>query len=289
MDTLTITIYILIACITASFFAGVITRNYSHVDRLWSILPAVYVIMWMQDYADNLRFVIASVLVIIWAIRLTGNFAIKGGYNFSFKKGFYEEDYRWQVLRQKIPNRFAFEIFNLFFISFYQLTVVFLITLPLYYYGKHTGPITTTEIVLFCIYGLLLLCESVADYQQLVYYKKRGLNEYSNDPRIKLGFNTYGFWKYSRHPNYMCEMGQWVVVYFYLHAVMGYHYSGIGAILLILIFVGSTIMAERITASKYPAYKDWLKATPPWVPFIDMPFRIKHRKAFREKNNLSDF
>ena len=59
--------------------------------------------------------------------------------------------------------------------------------------------------------------------------------------------------------------------------------SAAGAVLLALLFVGSTIMAERITAGKYPAYKDWLKATSPWVPFLDLPFRLKARRSFFDK------
>ena len=138
MDSLTITIWIFGISVAYSFIAGVITRNYSHVDRLWSILPAVYVLVWLPDYIDNLRFIIPAVLVVLWSIRLTANFAIKGGFRFSWKRGFYEEDYRWVFLKERITSRPAFELFNLTFISFYQLAQVFAFCLPLYFYG-HTG------------------------------------------------------------------------------------------------------------------------------------------------------
>ena len=290
MDPLTLTLNILGACIAASFFAGLATRNYSHVDRLWSVLPPVYVLVWLPGYLDNPRYLVAAALVVLWGVRLTANFAVKGGYRFSFRRGFYEEDYRWAVLRERIPNRVLFEIFNLTFISFYQLALVFAFTLPLYFYGKVEGPIGAGEVALFVIHGLLLLVETVADLQQLRYYRRREDPASKENPRIALGFNTFGLWKHSRHPNYAAEIAQWAVVYLYLHVATGrFHWSGIGAGLLALLFVGSTIMAERITASKYPAYADWKKATPPWVPFLDAPLRAARRRAFKERYHLSDF
>ena len=120
------------------------------VDRLWSLLPVVYVLCWLPDYMGNPRYIISGVLVLAWAIRLTVNFAIKGGYAFSRSSGFTGEDYRWEILREKINNRVLFELFNLLFISAYQLLLIFAFTLPLYFYGKVTGPITAMEILPLC-------------------------------------------------------------------------------------------------------------------------------------------
>lgn len=283
MNTLTITLIILGASIAVSFFYGLFTQNYSTVDRLWSVLPGIYFLVWLQDYYDNPRFVIAGILVVLWCIRLSTNFAIKGGYNFSFKKGFTGEDYRWEILRDKIGNRFLFEIFNLLFISGFQLILIFVFTLPLYYYGMVRQPIQNIEFILFFIHFILLLLEMIADIQQLRYYSRRDKAPWSDKARYKLGFNTFGLWKISRHPNYFCEISQWVVVYLYLYFSTGLlHWSGVGAIALIALFVGSTNFAEGITKSKYPKYKEWIKATSPWLPNIDILFRLKARKAFFE-------
>ena len=88
MNTLLLTQYILFFSIGYCFFAGLITKNYSQVDRIWSILPPIYVLIWMIDYLNNPRYIIAASIIILWGIRLTLNFAVKGGYQFSFKKGF---------------------------------------------------------------------------------------------------------------------------------------------------------------------------------------------------------
>lgn len=284
------TLIILGVAIAFSFIAGAITRNYSHVDRLWSILPGVYALVWMQDYYSNPRYVIAAILVLAWSVRLTANFALKGGYDFNFKKGFYGEDYRWVILKEKVKNRFVFELFNLFFISTFQLSLIFAITLPIYYYGQVTGPISVFEMALFVIHGLLLLTETCADGQQLKYYKMRSDAKYQSNKRVQLGFNTFGLWKYSRHPNYISEVSQWIVVYLYLQVSTGaFHFSAIGSISLLLLFIATTTMAEVITSSKYPAYKMWKKATPPWIPFLDAPLRVKDRKAFVETYELENF
>ena len=81
------------------FVVGELTHNNSQMDKLWSILPIAYtwIIAIKGDF--NFRLVIYAVLVTLWGVRLTYNFARKGAYSIKFWTG--EEDYRWQVLRQK--------------------------------------------------------------------------------------------------------------------------------------------------------------------------------------------
>ena len=265
MTSFQITLLILGISIAVSFFYGLFTRNYSTVDRLWSILPAVYVLIWMKDFIDNPRFIIAGILVIAWAIRLSLNLARRGGYGFNFKEGFTGEDYRWEVLRQQIPNRFVFEIFNLLFISIFQLVLVFAITLPLYTIGQINTPLGTGDYILFALHILFLTLETIADNQQFRYYKERESEQFKDSPRHQLGFNTFGLWKHSRHPNYVCEMSQWVVVGLYAYRLTGEAVSLIGAAVLILLFIGSTNMAENITVTKYERYPEWRKVSVPWI------------------------
>lgn len=278
MTSLQLTLLILGISIAVSFLYGLFTRNYSTVDRLWSILPAVYALIWMKDFMDNPRFIIATLLVCVWAIRLSWNFARKGGYDFNFKKGFTGEDYRWEILRERIPNRFIFEIFNLFFISGFQLVLIFAFTYPLYVMGQVDLPLNWIDYLLFAIHALLLLGEFVADIQQFNYYKNRESVEYKSSARHQLGFNTFGLWKHSRHPNYLCEMAQWIVVGLYAWRLGGEWVLMIGSLVLILLFIGSTGMAEGITNDKYPRYQEWRKVTVAW---IGLPFlKAKRRKAF---------
>ena len=276
--------YVLIsAALTATamlwaFFVGLFTRNYSTVDRLWSVFPGVYVLVGLPWLYSSPRYLVAGAVVIAWSIRLTRNFAVKGGYR---REGgrFVEEDYRWPILKERIPNRFAFEIFNLFFIAGFQLGLVFFFSLPLYIAGASEAALGLWDAVIFAGHILFLILETVADEQQLKYYARRNG---ASDPRLALGFNTFGLWRYSRHPNYVCEMSQWVMVSLYpLAAGLSWFPWGLAAMVLILLFIGSTNMAEGITGGKYPRYADWKKATPSWLPFT-LVFRQAARKRFWE-------
>jgi len=276
--TILVSLVLTAAAVLWAFLAGLIRRNYSTVDRLWSLLPGLYVLIWLPDAAASPRYWIAGALVIAWSIRLTRNFALKGGYRRENGR-FVGEDYRWEVLRQRIPNRAAFEILNFFFISTFQPALIFAFTLPLSIAGRSTAPLGIADAVLFLVHLLLLTLETVADEQQFRYYARR---KAGGDPRLGLGFNTYGLWRYSRHPNYVCEMGQWVVVSLYpVAAGLAWFPTGLGVAVLVALFVGSTVMAEGITGSKYPRYSDWKKATPPWIPF-GLVFRLQARRRFWE-------
>ena len=63
------------------FILSSATKNYSQVDKLWSIIPIPYV--WINAYNANFepRIVLMAFLVSIWAVRLTYNFARRGGYS----------------------------------------------------------------------------------------------------------------------------------------------------------------------------------------------------------------
>ncbi|MBK7790979.1 MAG: DUF1295 domain-containing protein [Saprospiraceae bacterium] len=56
------------------------------MDKLWSLLPIVYVgyVAWKGDWDS--RLVVMLVLTVLWGIRLTGNFALKGRTSGSFGK-----------------------------------------------------------------------------------------------------------------------------------------------------------------------------------------------------------
>src|SRR5690606_34747217 len=112
------------------FMAGELTGNTSQVDKLWSILPILYVWIIAHYGEYHPRLVVMSALVTSWGIRLTANFALKGAYSWKFWAG--EEDYRWKILREKpeFTPRWKWTLFNLFFISAYQNILILLFTLP---------------------------------------------------------------------------------------------------------------------------------------------------------------
>ena len=79
-----------IALAIVCWVLSILTREYSWTDRLWSVVPAVYCLIVAVDLEfQSARVNIMTVLATLWGIRLTFNYALKGGY---WVGG---EDYRW--------------------------------------------------------------------------------------------------------------------------------------------------------------------------------------------------
>ena len=83
-EVLSTLIIIAAISIAYSFIVGEWTKNNSQVDKLWSILPIIYV--WVVAYYGDFapRLVVMAVLASAWGIRLTANFALKGAYQWRF-------------------------------------------------------------------------------------------------------------------------------------------------------------------------------------------------------------
>lgn len=74
-----------------------------------------------------------ATLVTIWSVRLTFNFARKGGFPKTWKIWEGEEDYRWAILRKNpaLSNSIVWMIFNLSFISVYQSFLICAFCFPI--------------------------------------------------------------------------------------------------------------------------------------------------------------
>ena len=279
-----ILLVLLIVCASAAtycFIVGEITGNTSQMDKLWSILPIAYAWIIAGMSGMNWRCVVIAIITTLWGIRLTMNFARKGAYSWKFWSGV--EDYRWAILRKKKPfnNRFVWAIFDLLFISIYQNLLVLLITLPSLMCVESTAPFSWIDFVAGGIALLALAIETIADEEQWKFQttKYKMLKEGKKLEELPLpyskGFNTVGLWGRSRHPNYLGEQSIWVGVYiFSISALVGeygitgvFNLSGIGALLLILLFIGSTILAENISKGKYPEYSNYQKKVSVYIPW----------------------
>lgn len=275
IDTLIILGIICACSILYCFIVGEITNNNSQMDKLWSILPEIYV--WIVAIKGNMnpRLVIMAVLATIWGARLTYNFAKKGAYSIKFWAG--EEDYRWIILRENklFKPHWKWALFNFFFISIFQNVLVLLTTLPAVAAMTSTKGFNYFDIIAIVYMAGAIAIETIADTQQWNFqstkYKllseRKKLEELPH-PYNK-GFNTTGLWKYSRHPNYLGEQSTWVGFYlFSIAAGTGiFNWSAIGFILLIILFIGSSIFAENVSASKYPEYKDYKKRVSRYLIF----------------------
>jgi steroid 5-alpha reductase family enzyme len=258
MSAFTVVILVSSAACLFVLTASTISHDYSWVDRSWSILPAIYVWIFagFVGLADA-RLNVMAVLVTLWAARLTFNFARKGGYSGV-------EDYRWAVLRTRMKP-WQFELFNLFFITLYQNLILLLITLPALTASEHPGtPFGPLDGVVAVLFLGFLAGETVADQQQWTFQQQKKAGGGDFRPR----FLTTGLWRFSRHPNFFFEQAQWWALFFFGAIAAGsvLQWTVLGALLLTLLFVGSTVFTETITKSKYPEYSEYQARTSPIVP-----------------------
>jgi steroid 5-alpha reductase family enzyme len=268
MDALGIVLIVAAVTCAACWVLSLITKDTSWVDRIWSVVPVAYV--WIFAGAaiaageDAARLVLMAVLVTAWGARLTFNFARKGGYTGM-------EDYRWAILRARMKP-WQFQIFNLLFIVLYQNALLVLITLPTLVALQNPAPLGGWDIVFAALFAAFLVGELVADQQQWTFHQAKRRAGGHLEP----GFATGGLFRYSRHPNFFFEQAQWWAIYLLgasaaVSSGLGFwggaiNLSIVGAILLTVLFIGSTVFTESITASKYPAYADYRRATSMLVP-----------------------
>jgi steroid 5-alpha reductase family enzyme len=255
------------------FLVSELTQNYSQVDKLWSLLPPIYSMAALIS-CPSPRLLIMSSLVIIWGFRLSYNFYRKGGYNKIPWKG--DEDYRWTILRQhpKLKGRFRFGLFNLLFISFYQNLLILLFSTPALIAAKYNNsPLTWIDILAASLMLLFIITEATADNQLYLFHKlKRQMtgSEGQYAGSLRKGFMSDGLWRYVRHPNFVSEQAIWISFYLFSVAASGQwiNWSLAGSLLLVLLFIGSTEMTERISSSKYPEYAAYKKNVPKFIPGI---------------------
>lgn len=266
--------YILIGLAAACFLLGELTKNYSQVDKVWSLAPLAYAWYIAINGGWDPRMVLMAILVSIWGIRLTLNFGRRGGYSWKFWTG--EEDYRWSILQQKpgFERPWVWSLFNLFFICGYQMTLIYLFTIPILTGLNEAAPegLIWADYVLAAAFVFLVIIETLADQQQWVFQteKYRRINNKEDLGEYQHGFVRSGLWGMVRHPNYMAEQAIWIVFYLFSVVATGQwlNWSVAGSLLLLILFKSSSDFSESITAEKYPEYKDYQATVPRFWPLI---------------------
>ncbi|KAG0640430.1 hypothetical protein HOY80DRAFT_958720 [Tuber brumale] len=254
-----------------------INRNYSQVDRLWSLLPTIYIghyaLFARMNGLDTQRLNTLSAFSLLWSIRLTYNYWRRGGYNIG------SEDYRWEIVQKSIP-RWGFILLNIVFISFIQNVLLAMITAPAYIHLLASTLPTTptwsfTDVLLSRGLLLTLFAEAFADQQQWAYQSaKTAYITTGTVPRgyakadLDRGFVVTGLWSFCRHPNYTAEQTIWVLVYQWSCLVCDelWNWTGLGAVAYIALFQASVRLTEEITAGKYKGYKEYQKMVNKFVP-----------------------
>jgi steroid 5-alpha reductase family enzyme len=262
VSALHLVVVIAAAASALAWLLSLLTRDTSWVDRLWSLLPETYVVVFAASAEwHDARLDLMAALGVLWGARLTFNFARKGGYSGV-------EDYRWAVLRARMSG-WQFQLFNLGFIVLYQNALLVLIALPALTAADHPTPLGALDLVLAALFLVCLMGETVADQQQWEFHRRKHAALQAGRPLAK-GFLDEGLFARSRHPNYFFELAQWWLL-FGLGASAArspWQWTVLGPILLTILFVGSTRFTEEISAARYPDYAGYqgrVAAVVPWT------------------------
>ncbi|THH10870.1 hypothetical protein EW145_g1013 [Phellinidium pouzarii] len=296
---------------TTTYLLSLVTGNVSQVDRVWTFLPVIYTAYYallpfwpnklpipLFPYAPeglhrtlvnkgNPRTSLMLGLQFIWMCRLSYNTWRRGLFNLK------DEDYRWEVLRAKIPP-WLFQVFNISFIAIIQNILLFLLAIP-----THNAAILPpadralkpSDYVLALLSLATLAVEFVADNQQFSFqtHKRTGVHKSNEWPGARLhwtqadvqrGFLTRGLWAWSRHPNFACEQTFWILqALFPVFAMPSLEKLAQGNITplitlvpplaLCTLFLSSTLFTEAISESKYPvAYRAYRNRVAMFIPLL---------------------
>lgn len=230
-------------------------RNSSLYDPYWSVQPVVIAAFWWwwpADAApDELRRVVATVLLTLWAVRLTANF-------FYGWRGLSQEDWRYIDL-QKANGR-GYWLVSLTGIHLFPTLLVFAACIPLMP-ALNTGgrPWNILDTVAAVITVLAIALETIADWQ---------LHRFVRTNRVPGKTLDTGLWAWSRHPNYLGEILLWWGIALFGFAAGGPAWIFTGAIAITILFVFISIpMIEKRSLQRRPHYTDYQRRVPRLIPF----------------------
>eukprot|EP01083_Nonionella_stella_P117455 350067_1 len=271
-DPLYFTLWLLIVMTAWTYYKNKTTDDCSFVDRVWSIAPILYSgAMTLHYYVQNNyqlhdRLCLTFMMILGWGVRLSYNLYIKGGY----KTG--KEDHRWGLIRTWYTGKtIKWNLFVFWVVNVWQMVAIYAFSaLPLYiiYHGPSGTQLYDMPLaIMFCFF---LAIETFADDQMFQF--QEGKKEQIRKRRFSQikdyyldGFYHEGLYRYSRHPNYFGELGQWWVIYWLScvghNKAISPNWSVIGILHLCFIFYKSLHLTESITNFKYPKYKLYAKRT----------------------------
>lgn len=236
------------------FGASRLHRNSSFYDAYWSVLPPYLAAYWWiaaSPDVDTTRNVLVLGVIVLWAVRLTGNWA------YAFP-GLHHEDWRYPLLRDKAGR--AELVVDLMAIHVIPTLQVFLGLVPAYV--ALTGPgraVGWLDVVATVVGVGAVVLAFVADGQMYRFARTKQPGQAMDQ----------GLWAWSRHPNYFGELSFWAsLALFGLAASPGdWWFMLLGLVAMTAMFLGASIpMMEERSLARRPSYQDVIDRVPMLVP-----------------------
>ncbi|MCF4166086.1 DUF1295 domain-containing protein [Zavarzinia compransoris] len=228
--------------------------NSSFYDAYWSVIPPLLAVHWYAtggDAIDGLRALAVIVLVVLWGIRLTANWAIHWG-------GLGHEDWRYPLVRQRAGK--AAILADLFGIHLFPTVQVFLGCLPVYAvmnFGR--APFGLLDAVAVAVTLGAIAIETVADRQLHAFVARKQPGS----------FIQSGLWAWSRHPNYFGEMSFWwgLMLFGLAAAPQFWWWIAPGALAMTAMFLFASIpFMDQRSLERRPGFADYMRRTSALVP-----------------------
>jgi len=236
-------------------------RNSSFYDPFWSVLPPFLALYWLalgQAPAPALREMLVLGLILFWATRLTLNWAY-------FWEGMHHEDWRYALLRRGAPG--WERLIDFFAIHLIPTLQVFAGLLPVYaLYCLGDQPLGWLDVLATVVTAAAITLQMLADFQLHRFIRSHAPGEHLDT----------GLWRWSRHPNYLGELGFWFGLFLFGLAAHpgGWYWSVAGVVLMVLMFVYASIpMMERRSLERRPGYQEVIDSIPMLLPW---PRRRQH-------------
>ncbi len=248
------------------FAASAAFDNSSMYDPYWSLQPLAIAgyYVWANWGDLSGRQVLVTVLVLLYALRLTSNF-------YRDWPGLAKEDFRYVDLRRRFGH--LYWPVSLLGVHLFPTVMVFLGCLPLYAVAGAGGDglgwlDAVAALVTLGAIGLAF----VADEQ---------MRSFRHDRANRGHCMRTGLWARSRHPNYLGEVITWWGLWlFALAAGPGWWWTGLGAAAITLMFVLVSVpMMEKRALATRSGYAEYRAGTPMLLPSLG------HRPAAANDND----
>lgn len=236
------------------FLFSLAFNNSSFYDPYWSLKPMVIAAYFFTLNPEPLeaRTLLCGGLMLLYGIRLTSNFLRDW-------PGLQHEDWRYVNFRKQFPRLYWLVSFS--GVHFFPTLMVYLACVPAYYaMVEQPMGLQWLDYAGGLVFLGSIVLSFVADEQMRSFRKK---------PENKGKLMKLGLWRKSRHPNYLGELlGWWGLWLFAMSASFAYYWTGLGALVITLLFVFISIpLMDKRSLERRPEYEEYMKKTAPIFPF----------------------
>lgn len=227
--------------------------NSSFYDAYWSVAPPVLMLYWwlqQPDMAVGSRELVLGCLVVLWAVRLTHNWA-RGW------QGLQHVDWRYVDLKANTGRWFA--LVDLFGIQLMPTILVFIGCLPLWLMTQSSthGWHVLDGLWVLCGYGALWL----------EYRADNVLRAFRLDAGNAGSVLSSDVWGWCRHPNYLGELGFWLALGIAGFVASGAWLAWLGFVCMLVLFVGISIpMIDKRQLANKERYAQYRREVPALLP-----------------------